>query len=386
MYFVWILTLAIIAGQLIKIPIGIHGGATLLDATVIGLCLLGLAKLRFHLKKPPLFILSALFFILIALFSLIITPLKLTQQELLTSFSYIIRFSSFILLGWLISSEAFTTLMKNIPQVLLTSGLGLAFLGLLQFILIPDLGFLTNWGWDPHYFRTASTFLDPNFLGAYMVLTLILWYQNRAIAKNFAMAKIWYLFIGVIIYLALLTTFSRGAYLAFLTSFITLTFLQRSVKLGMITLILFAGLLLGFSIYQKEVTQVRNIDRTQSAEFRLGTWQQGLKLFQNHPILGVGFNTYRFALREYHLGNVMFLKTHGSSTNDSSLLYVAATTGILGFITYLFFLFALVKSNLREKILPAAILGLLSQSFFANTLFYPPLLIWVILIAAIPKK
>lgn len=371
----WILTFSIILGQLIKIPIGTHGGATLLDATVIGLCLLGLDKLRFHLKKPPLFILSALFFIFIALFSLIITPLKLTPQELLTSLSYIIRFSSFILLGWLIYLGTFHTMRKNIPQIFLISGLTLAILGLLQFIFLPDLGFLTNWGWDPHYLRTASTFLDPNFLGAYMVLTLILWYQN------FAMAKKWYLFIGVIIYLTLLTTFSRGAYLAFLTSFGTLSILHRSARLGVITILLFTGLILGFTTYQKLVAQPRGIDRTQSAEFRLATWQQGWQLFSSHPILGVGFNTYRYALKQYNLGDEQFLKSHGSSTNDSSLLYVLTTTGILGFTTYLIFLFALVKSGSREKILPAGLVGLVAQSFFANNLFYPPILLWIILMA-----
>ena len=83
MYFVWILTLAIIAGQLIKLPLGTHGGVTLLDISVIILCLLGLTSLKFHLKKPPLSVLAAIIFILIALFSLVLTPLHLTPVEYL---------------------------------------------------------------------------------------------------------------------------------------------------------------------------------------------------------------------------------------------------------------------------------------------------------------
>ena len=363
------------AGQLIKIPIGIGGGATLLDVAVIACCVVGLAKLRFKLKKPPLFVKAALLFILVALLSLILTPLNLEPIQYFTSLSYTLRFSLYILLGWLIFSGAFPSIRKQIPQLLLFSGAGLAIAGLLQFIFLPDLMFLQKYGWDPHYFRAASTFLDPNFLGSYLVLTLLLLTHTTFPHSKFPF---------IITYLALLTTFSRGAYLAFLVSFLYLSVLQKSVRLGVITLLLFGVLLLGFTTYQKLVAQPRGIDRSQSAEFRLGTWQQGWKLFSQHPILGIGFNSYKFALREYNLGDEEFLKSHGASTNDSSFLYVAATTGTIGIITYILFLGSFFY--IRNYLLTAGLIGLISQSFFANTLFFPPLLIWIILLSTTQKK
>jgi len=354
-----------------------NGGVNLLDVTVIILCTVGLFQTKLHFKKPPQFITLALFFILIALLSLLLTPLHLTAAEYLTSLFYTARFSLYILLGWLIFSRALKAIGQNISHVLLFSGVGLAILGLLQFIFLPDLRFLTTQGWDPHFFRTASTFLDPNFLGAYLVLTFLLLTHTRCVPdrhiRNMAL---------IIVYIALLTTFSRGTYLAFLTSFLTLSFLQKSLKLAIITIVLFALLLLGFTTYQRLVAQVRGIDRTQSAEFRLNSWQQGWQLFSSHPILGVGFNTYRYALQKYNLGDEQFLKSHGSSTNDSSLLYVAATTGIIGLVSYIFFLGSIFVTGI--KIYPplvAGLLGLSAQSFFANTLFYPFLLIWIILMA-----
>lgn len=377
--FSWILTLSILAGQLIKIPIGTHGGVTLLDIAVITLCLTGLVKVQFKLDKPPLFVSTALIFILIAILSLLLTPLNLQTIQYFTSFSYTIRFSLYILLSWLISSGAFPSIRKQIPRILVFSGIGLAIVGLWQLIFLPDLMFLTKWGWDPHYFRTASTFLDPNFLGAYLVLTFSLLVHNRSVPGR--QKRVLAL---IIVYLALLTTFSRGAYLAFLTSFLTLSFFQKSLKLAIITILLFALLLLGFSTYQRLVAQPRGIDRSQSAEFRLGTWQQGWQLFSQHPFLGVGFNAYKFALKEYNLGDEQFLKSAGSSTNDSSLLYVAVTTGTVGFIIYLLFLGSIFYG--RNYLLTAGLIGLISQSFFANTLFYPPLLIWIILMAANQKR
>ena len=377
MYFVWILTLAIISGQLIKIPIGTHGGATLLDVTVIALCLLGLWRLKFNLGKPPPVILGAIFFIAVATLSLILTPLTLDPIQTMTSFSYTIRFFVFVLLGWLIYLGSFPTLRKNIYRVLLISGLGLAILGLLQFIFIPDLRFLTNLGWDPHYFRTVSTFLDPNFAGAFFVLTIILWYQKFAIAKK------WYLLLFLILYLALLTTFSRSSYLMFLVSGLTLSFLKKSGKIFISTAILFIILLIGFQTYSQFVAKSRGIDRGQSASFRVNTWEQGLNLFQKSPIFGIGFNAYRYAIKEYNLGDEQFIQSHGSSSNDSSLLFVAATTGVLGLIIYIYFIISLIKySYPQNPVLISAMAGLLIHSFFSNSLFYPSILIWILLKAS----
>ncbi|MBI2596998.1 O-antigen ligase family protein [Candidatus Daviesbacteria bacterium] len=369
-----ILTFTIISGQLIKLPLG-NGGIILLDVAVLALSVLGLVKLKFKLKKPPLFLTAALTFILTGVLSLILTPLNLQLPQYLISFSYAIRFCIYILLGWEIYSGAYPSLKNKIPAVLSFSGLILAILGLVQFYFLPDLRFLTKAGWDPHYFRAVSTFLDPNFLGAYLVLTLLLLFQNLSKVKK------WKILTLGIIYFALLVTFSRGAYLAFFVTFTMLSFLNKSLRQMLLTISLSLGLLLGFHLYQTGVAQPRGINRSQSAQSRQNSWQQGWQLFQTHPIFGVGFNAYRYGLKTYNLGDEQFLKTHGSSTNDSSLLYVAATTGILGFLTYIFFLFTLVKSGWNQKFLPAALLGLIAQSFFANTLFYPPLLIWVILMA-----
>ncbi len=165
----------------------------------------------------------------------------------------------------------------------------------------------------------------------------------------------------------------------FLTSGLTLSVFEKSKKIAFKTVLLFLILLLGFQIYTQLVSKPRHIDREQSASFRLSTWQQGWQLFSSHPILGVGFNAYRYGLREYGLADAKFLQNHGSSGNDSSLLFVAATTGIIGLISYLFFLFSLIWKS-KNYLLISAITGLLIHSFFANSLFFPSILLWVSLL------
>ena len=192
----------------------------------------------------------------------------------------------------------------------------------------------------------------------------------------------------ILVYLALLTTFSRSSYLMFLVSGLTFSFLKKSKIYIFATVMLFALLLVGFQVYTNLVAQPRNIDREQSASSRLNTWEQGITIFQKYPVLGIGFNAYRYGIREFKLGDEQFLQSHGSSSNDSSLLFVLSTTGIIGLLSFLYFLFSLVHANYSNKqiIVIPALLGLFVHSLFANSLFYPPILAWILIISAIPKK
>lgn len=361
------LLIALSSGQLIKIPLD-YGGITILDIFVFGSSLFLLWKSKFRLSKPPLFLSAALIFIFFAALSLFLTPLKLTPQETLISLSYLIRFSFYILFAWLLYSVKY---LKAFIKVFVKAGLILSILGLIQLVFLPDLRFLSDQGWDPHYFRTVSTFLDPNFLGAFLVLTLL-----PIIKKKQTLLTITCF---VLIFIALLTTFSRSSYIAFGVSFFSLSFLSKSTKLIGLTIVLMFLLLTGFSIYQKMVSVPKNIDRIESASYRINSWAQGWEIFQKNPVLGVGFNTYRFALSRYQLAPEEFIKSHGASGNDSSLLFVAATTGIFGLVSFVVFLFTMFLQGKGNPIFLAGFLGLTAQSFFANILFYPFILIWIAL-------
>lgn len=381
----WILTFALLIGQLIKIPQGTQGGVTFLDITTLFLSLVGINLLRSDLKNPPFFIKAIAPFILVAIISLIFTPLNLGLNELIISALYIVRLSIYFLFGWVIYKGAFDS-FKHIEKVLLLSGIGLALLGILQVIFLPNLSFLIEEGWDPHYMRSVSTLLDPNFLGAFLVLTMILFFTHYPFFW-----KKWYLITFLLVYLAFITTFSRSSALMLFVSLSTLSFLKRSYYLFLVTLLLIAGFILGYSLYFKSVAQPRNISRDKSAKLRINTWQQGITLFQNAPILGVGFNAYRYSIEEYNLAPKEFVQSRGASGNDSSLLFVLATTGLIGLYAYFFFIFSLLKVFLKNQTswgfsLMSGFLGLLVHSFFANSLFYMWSLLWIILISTKIKK
>src|SRR5258708_1648318 len=234
----YLLFLGLAAGELLRLPIFNSGGVILLD---ISLVIFGLASLlKYHrFKSPPFSIKVGVVFVVISLLSQLFSPLSLSFNERLIGVSYIIRFLLYLAAGFLISMNFFQ-LKKNTLQLLLSSGITLAILGLLQLIFIPNLQFLVSSGWDPHYFRTVSTFLDPNFAGAFFGLTLIVLYLFKPFSKRI------FLVVFSLLFIALLTTFSRGSYLLFGVSFLTISLLTRSTKTLALTTILTAILIVGF--------------------------------------------------------------------------------------------------------------------------------------------
>lgn len=376
-----LLILGIISGQLIKLPVGGLSGATALDLAVIISNLILLSKVRPKPLHFPLWTKTFLVFLIITILSLIFTPLSLTLSQSLSSLAYTTRLTNYLLLSYLFIAY-FPALKDKSAFILTLAGTTLALLGLLQLIFIPDLGFLESSGWDPHFFRTVSTFLDPNFLGAFLVLILLI-----LISPLFPLPKKFQLPFFLLLFLALLTTFSRSAYLIFAVSFLLLAILNRSCKQVLLTILLTFILGLGYLTYQQTIANWRHIDRSQSASYRANSWQQGLNIFQRAPILGVGYNTYRYALEQYNLTPKDYLSSRSASGSDSSLLFIGATTGIAGLLTYFLFLGSLMMNawNSRNQILIAGLGGLLVNSFFINSLFYPPILLWLFLMATTLK-
>jgi O-antigen ligase len=218
-----------------------------------------------------------------------------------------------------------------------------ALICLAQYLVFPDMRYLKNLGFDDHYFRLIGSFYDPNFTGAVLAGTALF-----LIAKD----KI----ILALPFIALLApTTSRASYFVFIAGLIYHLFSKKKIKLLLLLV------LLGVTIYliPKPFGEGVNLLRTFSIYSRIGSWQQGLTLFSEKPLLGWGYNTLR--------------GVDGSRfQTDSSYILILATTGVFGFLTFLNLLYKLYKNTVDwgAKIL---IYSLLIHSLFNNSLFY----IWI---------
>ena len=366
-YLFWACLLCLIPGLLIRIPFG-GGGILLSDLLVPLFALLWLGqKLLIDRTLPRVrFVLPAAGFALVALLSWLLGAWDLLLKEQVLSFSYIVRFVGIVILGWAVVDQLnfyppekgeqkgvlFKTQTSPEPnpsgeeKILLNlfKIVGVVvLLGYFQFYLYPDISkFSTVGGFDPHIGRLLGTWMDPNFVGGLLAFFLPVmvgfWYQSSDVRRR------WWL--GALILLslyALFLTFSRSAYLAGVGG-LGLFFLLRDPKIILIGILL-AGLGLATSERaQKRVGELagtmasvvlRDTDEVDAtAKLRVQSWQRSLELWQKYPVLGIGYNTYRFRGAEEGVVDEKYFSAGGS---DSTLLTVLVTSGVVGLLFFLWF-------------------------------------------------
>jgi len=145
---------------------------------------------------------------------------------------------------------------------------------------------------------------------------------------------VFYLFLMLIMVLALIFSWSRGGILAVLSTLIVLSLLTAfkvKRKAWVLGVVAFAVLAIGFTLWiglgpvMQRFQQAGQTNYLQTSE-RGMIWQDTLHLLRENPILGTGLGTYGEALRPYqtHLVNLHIDHAH----ND--YLEFSSETGLLG--------------------------------------------------------
>lgn len=324
-------------------------------------------------------------FILICCISLIINSTWLKPLELVTAGLYLLRWFAYAMVFFIVI--AFNEHFKNIiKKLLVIDGLLIVVAGFVQYFFYNNLRNLYYLGWDEHLYRLFSVFLDPNFAGSFFVLYFL--FIGSILYKKIQHKDYhWFLFYSGILVttvIALLLTFSRSALLMFIVSIVTALILLKKKKF---IFVLFACLLLFFLIISPWF-YLENINplRTASSEARVETARHALQIIHNHPIIGVGFNAYRYAQIHYGFREEQSrFPSHADAGVDNSFLFVLATTGGVGFVSYLFMWHTLISSRLtatRSKnifavVVVASVAGLFVNALFINSLFFTPLMLWM---------
>lgn len=252
------------------------------------------------------------------------------------------------------STEKRTDLMLN---VLIIVGSLVSLYGLVQY-----LGFdFISWGkerWEVN--RSFSTLGNPIFLGGYLSLILPVAISRFLLARRF-WVKLFLIASTLLIATAILTTFSRGAWLAAIAGI--LGFLIFSTRLnGLIkrvfVLILLFSLICVFlflvgSFWSKSnggnitfAERISSLSRIREGSLgtRLLIWESTLKVIKERPLLGWGPDTFRLvyprasSLQEARAEGYLKL----SDNAHSYPLQIATTQGALGLWSFLALLVAIL--------------------------------------------
>jgi len=389
-----ILLLTFILGEIARLDLGNSLFLKLTDFIAVILILAWLLK-RFKKKTNKIFdgklSFSIVLFIVIALVSLIVNIRHLSNVEFIVSFSYLVRWTLYIGLYYVVKSFPFE-FKKKIIYILAISGALFVLFGFIQYFFYSNLRNLYYLGWDDHMYRLFSTFLDPNFAGAFFVLYLIflsgiLLYFLKNKQNNLVILTVAVLLLTL---LATYLTFSRSALIMLFVSLFSFFILIKKVR-WILVFILISLIFIALSSKNFYIENM-NLLRIASTEARLDSAKNAIQIIKYNPILGVGFNAYRYAQIRYGFRyGQNALISHADAGTDNSFLFVLATTGFIGLLSFLYLLFCILRrayanyklskySEIRyfmSVIVIASFVGIIIDSFFINSLFYTFNMIWL---------
>lgn len=317
----------------------------------------------------------------------------LTALEIAVSLSYLARWVAYAMiyaaLRNAIGRDTATSLWSSVEWMLVIIG---AF-GIVQAAFLPNFAQLVYpesravVDWDVQGHRLVSTILEPNIVGTMLMVGVLV--QLALISTGAAVSR-WKL---AVLFVAMCLTLSRSAALGFLVGAMTLLAIRGISRrlarlafgLALVGLVALPAFVRFAAAYGKF-----SVGAGTSAGERVLAWLRALVILRDHPIFGVGFNTFAYVAERY--GSVrMGAASYGS---DGGLLFIAVMTGFVGLTIYCFMLWQVGLRarrvwNSRDETpvarglaigTVAATVGVVVSSFFINSLLttYVMEILWVL--------
>lgn len=386
---------AFVLGQVGRVPITESITLNIFDVALVLFLSSVLVRQILQKKKIELFkypILLFLGFIVTGGISLLVHSFALDQVEIIAALLYLVRWILYMSAG-IVVMQLSSKEKEFIKLNMLLSGVLIVLIGYVQYVLYPDLKNLYYLGWDDHLYRMFSTFLDPNFAGAFFVLFFffLLYFYTRK-RFEFTIKTLFLYGSTVLTFGAIFLTYSRTALLMFLIGSIVWLILIGRKK---VIVLFVAGILIAYALFAGQLEGL-NPFRTASVTARIESANNAFKIFQDNPVIGVGFNAYRYAQQEYGFRTGPgAVRSHSEASTDNSYLFVLATTGVIGMFLYIFGWLNIVKSIYRKSIASERRLRVLFivslsavafGSLFTNLFFYTPLLFWIMCLYGITQN
>lgn len=316
-------------------------------------------------------------FLVFATISWIFSLFIFHQINVLYGLLYLFRLISYVYFGiyvWNFIKKEIGN-KRILTDSLLAISVVSAFFGWIQFFTFSDIKPFFVWGWDIHLFRLVGTFLDPTFLGLIIVFGLIV-----SIYKFIDNRKWKDMFITAFLLVSLAFTYSRASYIAFVIAIVAIVYSEKRFKKLLL-------LIVGLSVLAFLLPTAKNhsieLFRSFSAVAKVDNYQTTLKIFSKSPVFGVGYNNMCIAYQKF-IGAQDF-SSHACSGSDSSLLFVLATTGAIGLIVFIFFvyrIYQILPRNRNFTILLVSFWSLFIHSIFSNSMFYPWIMGWMMILLA----
>jgi O-antigen ligase len=364
------LLLGQLAGFTITPGVTVYAHDVSLVIMIIAACIQSIKKKNYI----PVLVKPIVVFSFVAFVSLLFAVPRFGWPAIGISSLYLFRFMAYAALYAIITQEYISG--KIVLRWLYYFGTGISILGLIQFVLYPQLQNLSYLGWDPHYYRLFSTLFDPNFTGIIIVLTILL--GIHLIQKN---RNRWLYVSEAINAGALFLTYSRSSWAACVVSILIWVLWTKRWKLG----VCIGACVVIFLLLPTPGGKTLRLFRTDSTFSRISNWKETVQLIQKSPIIGYGFNTLRFVHNDQSIYLPDTPVSRAASGVDNSFLFLLVTTGIAGFVAYLWIILQTIKRD-RSLLYVCVLAALGFHGLFINSLFYPWVMIWFWIFVGVAER
>jgi O-antigen ligase len=362
----------------------------LVGALFVAGALAALRARRLLLDPPAI---AALAFAGVAALStaLAVPRFGLTGFEFMASIAYLARwlvyFGIYLIVINFVRYRDVERLWRTFESMVLV----FAAFGILQSIFLPGFAQIVypesaiGLDWDHQGRRLVSTFLDPNFAGALILMPLLVLVARLSFGAPVARWKL------ILLIAALLLTVSRSSFVALVAAGVLIVVARgvqkQLLKLAAVLLILLVPAL---PMIIQFAASFNKFSVDPSAMTRVISWLLALEILADNPVIGIGFNTFGFVREMY--GSAA--SGRASFTLDGGLLFIAVMTGLLGLLVYSAMLFLLIRRCRRLWMdatatpesrglglgVAAVTVALVVHSVFLNSLLFPFLMepLWIL--------
>lgn len=282
------------------------------------------------------------------LFALMFISITYSQYKT-AALSESIRFSTYIILYFIIKYEVNDRkAIDNILRCFIITASLLCIIGLAQiFTRIGVSGFIYHGTYGTRV-RVPSTLGNPNSFGGLLILAIfpvIMLAINEKVKK----VKVFYFLCSVLIFLNIILTESRNAWLGLAIGAVTLAIVYN-IKL------IFAFLGIGGAalLIPQISTRVKEFTDMSQNIGRLQLWKIALIIAKQHPVRGIGNGNYQ-KLYSYYVTKYPELRynDHKEFEVHNNFLKIQSELGFLGLVAFLGMLVSTVirlKKLVNEKI------------------------------------
>lgn len=305
--------------------VSLFGILTIIFCTVV------ILKNKNKFKKTPLLFPWILFLVISALSILVSIEKTGSLIELVRLFSILTMFgAAYCLIN---DNKDLSRLIKAI----ISSAILPAVLAIYQFttgtgITLAEEGI---------YNRSFGTFSHPNILAFYLLVPLSLCLLVFLISDKRKTSILWQGLLAISFFLAMVSTYTRGAWLGFMLVVLVLGITKYRAFLVIAAMVLVVAYFTAQPI-QTRLNEISHVNPYGSIQWRFDLWKDGLSYGQEKPILGYGAGA----------ADDVILKNRGDRFGSvyphNDYLKIFLEEGYLGVLAYLFLIISLL-SNLWQS-------------------------------------